>query len=862
MNLPAESRFRSLLACSVLLLGAASGARAAETSLRLFVPTDSVGGTREVFLTPADGTFTSRTVNRGIAISFSNASFTTRWDLAFVAPLGWPLGPGSYYDAGSFPFQAEDQSGIAVSGTQYSPCSTMTGSFEVKQAEISGSESIIFWALFEARCANAPPIRGEIRVQADAAVAVTAPLDLTVDHAESLAFNVTAADETGAPLALTATGLPPGASFHDLGNSRGSLFWPTEFNPAGSYLVTFQAENEVGTFDRTTTRILLRGARSLRLEGEPGDFILGGEARFYTSRDGEFFPGIVAADRVELRFSAPALFDEWSLMFAAPSGTTLGVGTYSNAVKYGLQAPSQPGLSVSGEGRACSSLTGSFEIKQIGFTSRGGLDSLWATFEQFCGGTAAALRGEVRYHALVPLLLRAPRNLSVPAGAPRSFAVRGYDAVGSPLRLSASAVPDGATFMDRGDGSGFFEWTPGLSQVGRHTVHFTALNDLGDSDIVHTQIEVTLANDDFDAAMAIDPLPFRFSAPNTSSVSADPDDPVCLSRAAQTLWFKLTPASDAPILADSFGTYLGATISVYTGVRGSLRQLACAHDKVQFGAVAGETYYFMVGFSSSIPLTFSVDAAPPPPPNDDFDQARVISALPFSETLDTRTQTAAADDPICAPVAGPVGSVWYSFTPSENLRVAVDAQGSTYSTLVSVYTGARGALTEVACNFYGAGFPAVAGQTYFIMIGSPFGNPGGTLVLNLSGQPPLSLEASIDPVGAARRRTGTAAIRGAVTCSRPAQIALTVTLSQEKGISYSFGSIDLEVACSGTVGWEAAVTSDWDPFSAGPATAAIEAVGTAADGERAFTYSSADVQLQGSLRGRTVRDPSGATGGD
>src|SRR6266545_4613510 len=61
-----------------------------------------------------------------------------------------------------------------------------------------------------------------------------------------------------------------------------------------------------------------------------------------------------------------------------------------------------------------------------------------------------------------------------------------------------------------------------------------------------------------------------------------------------------------------------------------------------------------------------------------------------------------------------------------------------FDTTLSVYTGSRGALSQVGC----ASFPAQvtldvsANTTYFFMVASACcGGPGGTLVLNVRGPP-------------------------------------------------------------------------------------------------------------------------------
>jgi hypothetical protein len=125
------------------------------------------------------------------------------------------------------------------------------------------------------------------------------------------------------------------------------------------------------------------------------------------------------------------------------------------------------------------------------------------------------------------------------------------------------------------------------------------------------------------------------------------------------------------------------------------------------------------------------------PANDEIAQATVITALPFTDSpLYTTAATTAADDPDCA---GRGHTVWYVVTPAANLSMIVHTFGSKYDTTLSVYAGAPGALTPIACNndyFNGnssslqsrVAFSAAAGTTYYIMVGSSGSGPGGRLL--------------------------------------------------------------------------------------------------------------------------------------
>jgi hypothetical protein len=144
----------------------------------------------------------------------------------------------------------------------------------------------------------------------------------------------------------------------------------------------------------------------------------------------------------------------------------------------------------------------------------------------------------------------------------------------------------------------------------------------------------------------------------------------------------------------------------------------------------------VLGVAGLLFALLNVPAALAQPANDDFDSATVIGALPFTDSISTVDATAAADDPSCT---SNEHSVWYSFTPTHDTPIRADTAGSDYGTALGVYTGSRGALSEVACASSPARvvFSATADTTYFFMVA---GAPGGTLVFNVTEGPPANDE--------------------------------------------------------------------------------------------------------------------------
>lgn len=101
-----------------------------------------------------------------------------------------------------------------------------------------------------------------------------------------------------------------------------------------------------------------------------------------------------AGDRVTVRIDGETW---WTLEFEAPAGQSLTAGvTYDGATRYPFNEPEQPGLSLSGDGRGCNELGGSFTVLAADFATDGAVEQFEATFEQRCENGTAAATGHVR----------------------------------------------------------------------------------------------------------------------------------------------------------------------------------------------------------------------------------------------------------------------------------------------------------------------------------------------------------------------------------------------------------------------------------------------------------------------------------
>lgn len=126
------------------------------------------------------------------------------------------------------------------------------------------------------------------------------------------------------------------------------------------------------------------------------------------------------------------------------------------------------------------------------------------------------------------------------------------------------------------------------------------------------------------------------------------------------------------------------------------------------------------------------------PINDDFGSASLVSALPFSDSVDASSATTEPGEPQSCFFSSQ--TVWYAITPSRDETLVADTSGSATIGQITAYradgTG-FGGLSFLSCANFGpqrAVFAAQAGKTYYLQASLPFGP--GTLHVNLNAATP------------------------------------------------------------------------------------------------------------------------------
>lgn len=207
--------------------------------------------------------------------------------------------------------------------------------------------------------------------------------------------------------------------------------------------------------------------------------------------------------------------------------------------------------------------------------------------------------------------------------------------------------------------------------------------------------------------------------------------------------------------------------------------------------------------------TFTVVA--PAPANDNF--ANAITVAPgaggtFTDTEDSSGATSQSNDPIppCSQsnllsfATGITNTIWYKFTPATSGTITdVDTIGSSYDTVLSIWTGSFGSLTSFNCNddivsgvvtqSQLTSLPVAAGTTYYIMVSS-FG-PADPNPIALGGKSVFNLTFSSSSATGSFAISGTDVSPSPVTAGSSGTSTITVTPA-----AGSTGTQNANVTCS------------------------------------------------------------------
>ncbi len=271
------------------------------------------------------------------------------------------------------------------------------------------------------------------------------------------------------------------------------------------------------------------------------------------------------------------------------------------------------------------------------------------------------------------------------------------------------------------------------------------------------------ANDIFANAEVITSLPFTTTVDITDT-GIELNEPQFCNFSQRTVWYSFTPTQTMNVRGDTLGGATSSIVGIYhatgSGIS-NLQYLTCVYSESSsvFLVEAGQTYYLQASPYGGIgTIQINLQQAFPPA-NDNFENAEVISSLPFSASPDMTDAGIEPNEPqFCNTTRR---TVWYSFTPAQTMSVRADTQGGAINGLVHIYHATGSGISNLqflqcVTSYWGSStFLAEAGQTYYLQA-SPY-NVGsdnvGTIQINLEQLPSPTMEVDIDiKPGNARNR--------------------------------------------------------------------------------------------------------------
>ncbi len=240
------------------------------------------------------------------------------------------------------------------------------------------------------------------------------------------------------------------------------------------------------------------------------------------------------------------------------------------------------------------------------------------------------------------------------------------------------------------------------------------------------------ANDNFANAQGVSGASGTATGSNTGATKEAGEPNHAGNAGGASIWYRWTAPATGTATVDTIGSSFDTLLGVYTGSSVSSLTTVTSNDdccggtqsKASFPAVNGTTYQIAVdGYKKamgSVTLHWSLSS---PPANDMFASAQGIAGQSGTTTGSNVGATKEAGEPNHAGNAGGT-SIWYRWTAPATGTATVDTIGSSFDTLLGVYTGSSvGSLTTIASNDdccsgsqSKVSFPAVSGTTYQIAV--------------------------------------------------------------------------------------------------------------------------------------------------
>jgi hypothetical protein len=410
------------------------------------------------------------------------------WTFQFIPPGGRSLNGGVYDQTAPDYGRVISRARLSVVRGMFTARS-FDARFHIRRLARASDGSVSqFWATFSvADQPGVTPEVGEIRYNVDTTLYVTVPATMSRPTGAPFHFDLSASEAGHRGTQFSVLVAPPGAALVDRGDGTAAFDWSGSATP-GDERVVVRTLSDAGVADTTTVKLRTYLPATFRASSAVNDPVALGVGEAQDADSSIFAVKRTATGGLLATVATPANY--WTLGFWAKNTGLVLPGVYTNAARCGGSCSGGwPSLDVTDDGRFCSStVSGQFDIRKLRVAPDGAVRSLWVRFSQACAGSGG-VEGELCFGADTALYLRVPSYVPVEFNRSVSVLVSAVDTRGLPVAVSALSLPDGATLLDRGDGTAMFDWVRGASTPGTTVLTWLAQSSDGHSDTCSTTIE-------------------------------------------------------------------------------------------------------------------------------------------------------------------------------------------------------------------------------------------------------------------------------------------------------------------------------------------------------------------------------------
>jgi len=217
------------------------------------------------------------------------------------------------------------------------------------------------------------------------------------------------------------------------------------------------------------------------------------------------------------------------------------------------------------------------------------------------------------------------------------------------------------------------------------------------------------ANDSFAGAVAVSGSSWTLSGSNVDATSEVGEPQHAGSAPAKSVWWSWTATSTGTCTLSTAGSGFDTVLAVYQGSSVGALNAVASNDNAAIGGItssvsfpvtSGAVYRIAVDGKSAASgaIALKGSLAVPGPANDSFSSAAAVTGTSFSVAGSNAGATIEVGEPRHAGQTGGRSAWWTWIAPSSG-TLTVTTQGSTFDTLLGVYTGsAFQSLTRIGSN--------------------------------------------------------------------------------------------------------------------------------------------------------------------